>query len=54
MTLQDGYLSEDEYVSWARVNPQLSQQLPHLLFQMSHVQLGVRPKSQQDEAKVIG
>ena len=52
--MQEDCLSEDEYISWAKANPELSYQLPHLLFEMAHVQLGVRPKSRQDEARVIG
>ncbi len=52
--LQAGFLSADEYVLWAKAHPDLSEQLPSLLFEISHVQLGVRPKSKEDEARVVG
>ena len=54
MCVQTGYLSEEEYVSWCQAHPDLSEQLPRLLFEISHVQLGVRPKSKEDEARVVG
>jgi len=44
----------EEYCSWAADNADLAKQLPDLLFEISHVQLGVRPKSKTDEARVVG
>lgn len=52
--MQEGFLSVGEYISWAAEHAQLAEQLPNLLFEISHVQLGVRPKSKEDEARVIG
>ena len=52
--MQEGFLSSREYISWASAHADLAEQLPNLLFEISHVQLGVRPKSKEDEARVVG
>ena len=52
--LQEGFLSLKEYTLWASEHAELAGLLPSLLFQISHVQLGVRPKCKEDEAKVVG
>ncbi len=51
---QEGFLNSDEYISWAAAHAELADQLSDMLFEISHVQLGVRPKSKEAEARVIG
>ena len=54
LVLQEGFLSLKEYTLWASEHGELAELLPSLLFEISHVQLGVHPKCKEDEARVVG
>ena len=52
ITLQEGSLTEEEYIQWA-VNKALSLELSKVLFQVCHVRFGLRLRDRKDEATVI-
>ncbi|KAK2185909.1 hypothetical protein NP493_217g02044 [Ridgeia piscesae] len=49
---KDGYLTQEEYLVWT-VNQTLPEDFLHLLFQVSHVVLGLKPANKDHEAQVI-
>ena len=53
ITLQEGSLSEQEYLHWAASNTGLSQQLPRLLVEVCHVRFGLHPRDSAEEATVV-
>ena len=52
-SLQDGHLTEEEYVQWACSVPNFASLLIKVLFEVCHVRFGLRPQSLANEAKVI-
>lgn len=51
--MQEGYLTEEEYIQWATSEGSLSTVLLGVLFEVCHVRFGLRPQSLSDEAKVV-
>lgn len=51
--MQEGYLTEEEYIQWATSEGSLSNMLLSVLFEVCHVRLGLRPQSLSDEARVV-
>ena len=51
--VQEGYLTEEEYIQWATSVGSLSTVLLSVLFEVSHVRFGLCPQLLSDEAKVV-
>ena len=51
--LQEGFLTEEEFIQWSSSEPDISSQLMTVLFEVCHVRFGLRPQSLADEAKVV-
>ena len=51
--MQEGYLTEEEYIQWVTSVGSLSTVLLSVLFEVSHVRFGLHPQSLSNEAKVV-
>lgn len=53
MIVQEGHMTEEEYIQWSSSVPDFSTKLLNVLFEVCHVRFGLRPQTLADEAKVI-